>query len=60
MKPRRVVVMLEIETRMHLTRLRSAGYWEYLMGRDESTARYSEVRQAQANVIRDEKPKGKR
>jgi len=51
MKPRRVLVTLELETDASLTRLRSAGWWASML------QYVGQVHQAQVNVIRVTPPK---
>ena len=51
MKPRRVVVQLELTTHIPLAELRSAGQWSQYLCLDEDEA----IHQVQCNVIKPEK-----
>lgn len=59
MKPRRVVVTLEIRTDKPLWYLRNTGVWSAIIENSFDKNECFDLFQVQANVIRDEKPKGK-
>ncbi len=58
MKPRRVLVMLELETDASLVTLKAKAWWDFIL--DRGSQYRHRVRQVQVNVIRaNPKPKKK-